>query len=221
MEITKIKLDNLTPNTRNIRKHSERQMKEYVRSITMFGQIRPLVVDEDGLILAGNGLYEALRQKGVETAECYVYRGLTANQKDKLMLADNKVYDLGFTDMSVFDAIIRDLGDDLDVPGYDEDLLKLMNRSVFDATSSVMNYGNIEVSQNDVQSAENERNDIGRTSSQLHGENPYRGVQSPYQSNITSASDDDDDDDFENGEPIPTTTRKFVLCPKCGERIWL
>lgn len=218
MEITKINLDNLTPNSRNVRKHSERQMKEYVRSVTMFGQIRPLVVDEDGLILAGNGLYEALRQKGVETAECYVYKGLTQNQKDKLMLADNKVYDLGVTDMSVFDAIIRDLGDDLDVPGYDEDLLKLVNRSVFDTTSSVMSYGNIEISQKDVDSARNERNDIGRTASQMNGENPYRGVQSPYQSNVTSDSDEEDDE-FENSEPV--TTKKFILCPKCGERIWL
>lgn len=219
MEITVINLDNLTPNPRNVRKHSERQMKEYVRSVNMFGQIRPLVVDEDGVILAGNGLYEALRQKGAETAECYVYKGLTQNQKDKLMLADNKVYDLGITDMSVFDAIIKDLGDDLDVPGYDEDLLKIVNQSVYDATNSVMSYGSIEVSKNDAQRAENARNDIGRTANQLQGQNPYSDAQSPYERSVSNEYDEDDD--YDDDEPTPATTRKFVVCPKCGERIWL
>lgn len=216
MEITVIKMDNLTPNPRNVRKHSERQMKEYVRSVNMFGQIRPLVVDEDGVILAGNGLYEALRQKGAETAECYVYNGLTQNQKDKLMLADNKVYDLGITDMSVFDSIIRDLGDDLDVPGYDEELLKLVNSSTLDATNAVMSYGSIEVSQKDAQRAEDERNDLGRTASQLQGESPYSDVESPYEQGVSSS-----DDDYDDSEPMPATTKKFIVCPKCGERIWL
>lgn len=205
MEITVINLDNLKPNPRNVRKHSERQMKEYVRSVTMFGQIRPLVVDEDGVILAGNGLYEALRQKGAETAECYVYKGLTQKQKDKLMLADNKVYDLGITDMSVFDAIIRDLGDDLDVPGYDADLLALVGQSVYDATNEAMEYGNLEISPKAIQRAEDERNDIGRTSSQLQGKNPY-----------SDAFDEEEDE-----ESISATTKKFIVCPKCGERIWL
>ena len=216
MEITVIRLDDLTPNPRNIRKHSARQLQEYVRSVTMFGQIRPLVVDEDGVILAGNGLYEALIQKGAETAECYVYKGLTEKQKDKLMLADNKVYELGLTDMSVFDAIIKDLGDDLDVPGYDEDLLKLVNQSVLDATNSVMDYGNIEVSQNDVQRAEIERNDFGRTASQLQGQNPYKGIKGLEERVI----EEDDDNDFED-EITSATTKKFIVCPKCGERIWL
>ena len=215
MDITEIRLEDLTPNQRNVRKHSERQLKEYVRSVKMFGQIRPLVVDEDGLILAGNGLYEALRQIGVETADCYVYEGLTQKQKDKLMLADNKVYELGLTDMSVFDTIIKGLGDDLDVPGYDEDLLKLVNQSVFDATNAVMNYGKIDVSQTDAQRAENERNDFGRTASQMNGQSPYIGARNPYEHSYR------DDDDFEDEEGAQTTTRKFVVCPKCGERIWL
>lgn len=212
MEITVINLADLTLNPRNVRKHSERQMKEYVRSVNMFGQIRPLVVDEDGVILAGNGLYEALCQTEAETAECYVYKGLTQKQKDKLMLADNKVYELGITDMSVFDEIIKGLGDDLDVPGYDEDLLKIVNQSVVDASNAVMGYGSINVSQNDAQRAENERNDIGRTASQMQGENPYSGAQNPLQ----RYSDDDDDDDEMYG-----SRKQFIVCPKCGERIWL
>lgn len=60
MIITQKKLSELHKPARNIRRHSEKQLAEYVRSIKMFGQVKPLVVAEDGEIIAGNGLYEAL-----------------------------------------------------------------------------------------------------------------------------------------------------------------
>ena len=56
------------------------------------------MVDEDGVILAGNGLYDALVTMQAEKADCYVVTGLTDVQKKKLMLADNRVYELGMTD---------------------------------------------------------------------------------------------------------------------------
>ena len=36
------------------------QIKEMIRSLNQFGQTRPMVVDEQGNILVGNGLYMAL-----------------------------------------------------------------------------------------------------------------------------------------------------------------
>ena len=98
MKISRKKLSELHHPEKNIRKHTAKQITEYVRSIQMFGQIRPLVVDEIGTILTGNGLYDALSSMGIETADCYVISGLTDKQKTKLMLADNKVYELGAND---------------------------------------------------------------------------------------------------------------------------
>ena len=97
MNITVKKLAELHKPAHNIRRHSDKQITEYIRSIEMFGQVKPLVVAEDGEIIAGNGLYEALLRMGRETCDCYVMVGLTDVQKKKLMMADNKVYELGFT----------------------------------------------------------------------------------------------------------------------------
>ena len=64
MNITVKKLAELHKPTHNIRRHSDKQITEYIRSIEMFGQVKPLVVAEDGEIIAGNGLYEALLRMG-------------------------------------------------------------------------------------------------------------------------------------------------------------
>lgn len=70
MKITVKKLSELHKPAHNIRRHSEKQLTEYIRSIEMFGQVKPLVVAEDGEIIAGNGLYEALLRMGRETCDC-------------------------------------------------------------------------------------------------------------------------------------------------------
>ena len=56
MNVTRKLLSELRRPERNVRMHTDKQLKEFRRSIEMFGQIRPIVVDEDGVILAGDGL---------------------------------------------------------------------------------------------------------------------------------------------------------------------
>lgn len=129
MKITVKKLSELHKPAHNIRRHSEKQLTEYIRSIEMFGQVKPLVVAEDGEIIAGNGLYEALLRMGRENCDCYVMVGLTDVQKKKLMMADNKVYELGFTDVDAIEELVKELDGDVDVPGR-EPLLSLLGGKV-------------------------------------------------------------------------------------------
>lgn len=221
MQTVKKSLSELVKNDRNVRRHSEKQLNEYVRSIKMFGQIRPIVVDEKNLILAGNGLYEAMIQAGMSDCDCYVVEGLSANQKDKLMLADNKVYELGVTDMQIFDDIIKGLGDDLDVPGYDDDLLKMLNQTLPQIDATVQQYGKIDVTPEQAQKAEQERQDFGMTAQQLQGQpNPYLNVQNPQKAEPQGFSEQATDQQPEYPQERPVE-RKFIVCPKCGERIWL
>jgi ParB-like chromosome segregation protein Spo0J len=91
MKTTTVSLGDLTPLDRNPRKHSNLQIAELKRSVEMFGQIRPLVVDENKTVLAGNGLLIALTQLGWTKAEAYVVSGLSEADKKRLILADNKV----------------------------------------------------------------------------------------------------------------------------------
>lgn len=49
MEIITMKLVDLVKPEKNVRIHTEQQLKEFQRSVKMFGQIRPIVVDENNV----------------------------------------------------------------------------------------------------------------------------------------------------------------------------
>lgn len=203
MKVVQKKLSELRKMEKNIRRHSPKQISEYVRSVRMFGQIRPLVIDEGGVILAGNGLYDALVSMGEEKADCYVMSDLTETQKKKLMLADNRVYELGMTDTDVFDEIIRSLGGDIDVPGWDADLLETLNASVREVNAMVDSYGSYQPE------------DMGR----YHRE-PQNGSseQAPGTAQNVPLSGTTPEEETQRSASQAASAR-YVICPKCGERI--
>lgn len=61
-----MKIAELHAPEKNVRVHTEAQIKEFEKSIRMFGQLRPIVVDETNTILAGNGLCVTLQRMGIE-----------------------------------------------------------------------------------------------------------------------------------------------------------
>lgn len=134
MEITTMKLTDLVKPEKNVRIHTEQQLAEFQRSVKMFGQIRPIVIDEKNVILAGNGLYDTLIAMGKETADVYRYDDLTENQKKKLMVADNKIFSLGIDNLDTLNSFLEDLQGDLDIPGFDEEILKQMVSEAEDIT---------------------------------------------------------------------------------------
>jgi hypothetical protein len=203
MKVVQKKLADLKPMEKNIRRHSPKQITEYIRSIRMFGQVKPLVVDETGTILIGNGLYEALKSMGEEKADCYVMEGLSASGKKKLMLADNRVYELGMTDTGVFDEIIRSLDGDLDVPGWDADLLETLNASVREVNDMVGSYGAYQAE------------DMGRF--QREGRNDE--LQQPAAATSPSPLSDTLPQTNAQQSASQTVSARYVICPKCGERI--
>ena len=62
MEIVTKSLEELKSPEKNVRLHGDRQIKEYMRSVEMFGQVRPLIIDENNVVLCGNGLFQTLQQ---------------------------------------------------------------------------------------------------------------------------------------------------------------
>ena len=85
MKVSMMKLADLKRPEKNCRIHTDRQLKEFKRSVEMFGQIRPIVVDETNTILCGNGLYEALLEMGKTEASVLKRTDLTEAQKKKLI----------------------------------------------------------------------------------------------------------------------------------------
>ena len=135
-----MKLTDLVRPEKNIRIHTEQQLREFERSVKMFGQIRPIVVDENNVILAGNGLYETLLRLDYEEALVYQYTDLTENQKKKLMIADNKIFSLGIENLDTLNAFLEELQDDLDIPGYDSEILQQMIADAEDVTEKTQDF---------------------------------------------------------------------------------
>ena len=211
MKVTVKKLSELKPLEKNVRRHNEKQITEYMRSLDKFLQIRPMVVDEAGVILVGNGMYEAMRRLGWETADCYVVTGLTEAEKMKLMLSDNRVYELGMTDMDAFEAIIADLNGDFDIPGWEDDLLETLSASMADATEMVQGYGVF-----DPKEIENMR-DKERDAVEIHAAPPERPPTTPAAPVPDVAASADRTEWEPPTAPVRTDVARTVVCPHCGQ----
>ena len=217
MNVIKISLSALKRPERNVRMHTEKQLKEFERSISMFGQIRPIVVDDDLTILAGNGLYEALSRMGWESADILKVSGLTENQKKKLMLADNKIYSLGVDDHNTLDAFLAELKDDLDIPGFDEDILRSMVSDAAEVTERIMEYGVLDpVEVQQINAAQERKSQLMAESAEADEDREESDEPAPssFASPVRASSFNDEPEQREE-------IRRFVLCPKCGEKIWL
>lgn len=204
MKVVKMKLADLIKPEKNVRIHTEQQLKEFRRSVEMFGQIRPIVVDENNVILAGNGLYDTLLAMGKDTAEVYRYDNLTENQKKKLMIADNKIFNLGIENLETLNSFLEDLQGDLDIPGFDEEILKQMVSEAEDVTEKLSEYGTLD--EDEIQSI---RENAEKKERQMESGQAKQEAAVTAQQELISDSED------------PTEIRKFVVCQKCGEKIWL
>lgn len=201
MKVIKKKLSDLRRPERNVRMHTEKQIREFRRSVEMFGQIRPIVIDDGGVILAGNGLYETLLSMGRSEADCYVAEGLTEAEKKKLMLADNKIFGLGVDDLESFDAILAELKDDLDIPGFDEELLSDMMADASDVTDKIQEYGTLDEAEiEEIKEARERKERYIASGIDEGGEPAGHDTVQP-----------------EQGEPVG----RYVTCPHCGEKVWL
>lgn len=215
MNIVTKKLSELAAPEKNVRIHTEKQLHEYEKSVRMFGQIRPIVIDENNMIMAGRGLYDTLCRMGMETAECYQYMDLTENQKKKLMIADNKIFSLGIENLDTLNEFLADLQGDLDIPGFDEEILKQMVADVDEITDKISEYGTLD--EEEIRSIRegSEKREI-KASEMIP---PMGGSSIPafqtLQQHVTPTKE-------EGCVPDGTEdVRPFRVCPKCGEKIWL
>ena len=206
MKVTRMKLSALKPPEKNVRIHSEKQVKEFIRSLESFGQIRPIVVDEDNTILAGNGLYAALMAKGETDADVLVMKGLSENEKKKLMLADNKIYSLGVDDMEVFEEFLKELGDDLEIPGYDMELLETITADLKDVDDMLSGYGTV---------SDETKERIATTAEKYEAQEAEHAAAAEEIKPREAAQETPSE-----GQPEPLPKR-FIQCPQCGNKIWL
>jgi len=108
----------LTHDPKNARKHGKRNLDTIAKSLEECGAARSIVIDENGVILAGNGLVEAAGQLGIENVQIVqadgntiiaVQRtGLTAKQKKRLALFDNRSAELAEWDAGALAELVAE-----------------------------------------------------------------------------------------------------------------
>jgi len=86
-------LTDIHPYSQNPR-DNEQAIESVRKSIETFGFLVPIVLDEEGVIVAGHTRYEAATRLGLTDAPCIVASHLTVDQINAFRLIDNKVSEL-------------------------------------------------------------------------------------------------------------------------------
>ena len=108
-------LDSLLPYTRNARTHSLAQIDQIANSIATFGFTVPVLVGEDGVLIAGHARVQAAKKLKITTIPVMVAKGWSDAQKKAYVLFDNKIVLNGGWD----ELLLRDELSDLKLGGFD------------------------------------------------------------------------------------------------------
>lgn len=111
-------IKDLKPDKKNARKHNPRNIGMIEKSLQEVGAARSIVIDEEGNILAGNGTVEAAGNAGItkvkvvdadgSTIVAVRRSGLTAKQKQRLAVADNRTAELAEWEPEVLAELAED-----------------------------------------------------------------------------------------------------------------
>ena len=92
MKVDKVKISEVKTNPKNPRLIKDDKFKKLVKSIQEFPQmleLRPIVVDENNIVLGGNMRLKACKEAGLKEVFIVKADNLTEQQKDEFIVKDN------------------------------------------------------------------------------------------------------------------------------------
>nr|DAT67313.1 MAG TPA: ParB protein [Caudoviricetes sp.] len=206
MKLEVVKINDLKPLEKNVRKHNDKQIDELIKSVEQFGQTRAMVIDEDNNILIGNGLYFALVKMNKADVQCYRKTGLSEVEKKKLILSDNKIYSLGADNYDEINNYIQEITGmgDFEIAGYDKFILEQMTATDEQVEEAISNYGVI----TDVKyTQEDSKQETSYKEQEIKKEPEIKNEQ------VTMVT--------ETKVGTEKNEKKYIICPSCGEMIYL
>ena len=117
-------VDILLPDPANARKHPQKNLDALMGSLQRFGQQKPIVADQDGIVRAGNGTLLAARALGWQRI-AVVRTRLSGSEATAFAIADNRTAELADWDTEVLAAALHleEIGD----VGFDDaEIAKLL-----------------------------------------------------------------------------------------------
>lgn len=129
MKIVVKNVDDLIPYARNSRTHSEEQVLQIASSIREFGFNNPVLIDQDGGIIAGHGRVLAARKVGISKVPTIELSHLTETQKKAYVIADNKIalnagWDEQMLKLELEELKLADF--DIDLTGFSDEEFNLL-----------------------------------------------------------------------------------------------
>jgi len=122
--VEKWDITRLTPYARNSRTHSDEQIGQIAASIKEWGWTTPVLVDEDGSIIAGHGRTLAAQRLKMTEVPVMVAKGWSDAKKRAYVIADNKLaLNAGWDNemLALELGELAELGFDLDLTGFTGD----------------------------------------------------------------------------------------------------
>lgn len=111
-------IEDLVPYANNARLHSDEQVSQIVESIRRFGFTVPILVAEDGTIIAGHGRILAAKQLDIAEVPVVVAKGWSESQRRAYTLVDNKLAENSSWDDDLLKLELGELlADDVEVIG--------------------------------------------------------------------------------------------------------
>lgn len=126
IKIIKKRIEDLKPYENNPRRNGK-AVSAVFESIKSFGFRNPIVINQQGVILAGHTRLEALKQAGADEVECIELNHLTEEQENAFRIADNRVADFSFWDRDLLQQEMVEIGaEDWEKFGFDDKDLAFM-----------------------------------------------------------------------------------------------
>jgi len=120
-------IERLIPYANNARLHSEADLDKLAAAIRKWGWTTPVLVDEQGNLLAGHGRIAAAPRAGVTSIPVIVARGWSEEEKRAYRLADNQLAARASWDPDLLGHELQELGFggfDLGLIGFEPDQLE-------------------------------------------------------------------------------------------------
>ncbi|MGO9451558.1 MAG: site-specific DNA-methyltransferase [Candidatus Binataceae bacterium] len=141
LNIELLSTDALKPYARNPRSHSPKQIRQIAQSIRKFGFTNPILIDAEGVVIAGHGRLEGAKMLGIKRVPVIRLDYMTEAQKRAYIIADNKLAENAGWDRELLALELRyiselDVNLDLTVTGFEPAEIDLSLQGLQSAAST-------------------------------------------------------------------------------------